>query len=166
MKDLAADESLSEEARDSARKALDVLVSSQLLEIEQAAALKKLEVDAQFAQRQAQVERKSKDASVQELEAEAQYIRRQAEAEQMKAEAERLKARADIETEAQGQRSKDRSAAIIKLDAEADAEMTEWLGRHRLLRHAEAIARVAGPDAAPSDPVSLRALVFCGGVLL
>ena len=44
MKDLAADESLSEEARDSARKALEVLVSSQLLDIEQAAALKKLDL--------------------------------------------------------------------------------------------------------------------------
>ena len=41
MKDLAADESLSEEARDSAKKALEVMVSSQLLDIEQAAALKK-----------------------------------------------------------------------------------------------------------------------------
>ena len=27
----------------------------------------------------------------------------------------------------------------------------KWLGRHRLSRHAEAIARVAGLDAAPSD---------------
>ena len=46
MKDLAIDESLSEEARDSARKALEVLISSQLLDIEQAAALKKLESEA------------------------------------------------------------------------------------------------------------------------
>ena len=48
MKELAADESLSEEARESAKKALEVLVSSQLLDIEQAAALKKLESEARF----------------------------------------------------------------------------------------------------------------------
>ena len=46
MKELAADESLTEDARESAQKALEVLVSSQLLDIEQAAALKKLESEA------------------------------------------------------------------------------------------------------------------------
>ena len=29
--------------------------------------------------------------------------------------------------------------------------MTEWLGHHRLLRHAEAITAVTGSDATPSD---------------
>ena len=29
--------------------------------------------------------------------------------------------------------------------------MTGWLGRHRLLRHVEAITAVAGSDVAPSD---------------
>ena len=60
MKQLAADESLSEEARESAKKALEVLVSSQLLDIEQAAAhkkrageLKELESEAQFINQQA-----------------------------------------------------------------------------------------------------------------
>ena len=63
MKDFAVDESLSEEARDSARKALEVLVSSQLLDIEQAAALKKrtgalqeLESEALFVDQQARIE--------------------------------------------------------------------------------------------------------------
>ena len=67
MKDLAVDESLSEEARDSARKALDVLVSSQLLEIEQTAALKKLESEAQFVNQQAQIE-------LTKLQAEARFV--------------------------------------------------------------------------------------------
>ena len=63
MKELALDESLSEEARDSAKKALEVLVSSQLLDIEQAAALKKragalrdLESEALFVDQQARIE--------------------------------------------------------------------------------------------------------------
>ena len=62
MKELATDESLSEEARESAKKALEVLVSSQLLDIEQEAALKKragalkdLESEAQFINQQAQI---------------------------------------------------------------------------------------------------------------
>eukprot|EP01045_Picozoa_sp_COSAG04_P036548 COSAG04_NODE_8940_length_915_cov_1.063725_2_plen_138_part_00 len=70
MKELAVDESLSEEARDSARKALDALVSSQLLEIEQSAALKKLESEAQFANQQAQIEH---DAALAKLQAEANF---------------------------------------------------------------------------------------------
>ena len=48
MKQLVVDESLSEEARESAKKAMEVLVSSQLFDIEQAAALKKVESEAQF----------------------------------------------------------------------------------------------------------------------
>ena len=52
MKGHAADESLSEETRESAQKALDALVLSQAevikLESEQDAALKKLELEAQF----------------------------------------------------------------------------------------------------------------------
>ena len=43
MKERAADESLSEETREYAKKAVEVLVSSELLDIEQAAALKKLD---------------------------------------------------------------------------------------------------------------------------
>ena len=93
MKGHAADESLSEETRESAQKALDVLVSSQAevikLESEQNAALKKLELEAQF----------------------------------------------------------DQASLVQKLEA----GMAEWLGQQRLSRHAETIARVAGPDAAPSD---------------
>ena len=56
MKGHAADESLSEETRESAQKALDVLVSSQAevikLESEQNAVLKKRELEAQFKLKQ------------------------------------------------------------------------------------------------------------------
>ena len=76
MKELAVDENLSEEARASARKALEVLVSSQLLDIEQDTALKKLESEAKFASRQAQIEHTAAleaetQADVYKLEAEA-----------------------------------------------------------------------------------------------
>ena len=56
MKGHAADESLSEETRESAQKALDALVSSQAdvikLESEQNAVLKKRELEAQFKLKQ------------------------------------------------------------------------------------------------------------------
>ena len=126
MKDLAADESLSEEARDSAKKALEVLVSSQLLDIEQAAALKKLESEALFVDQQAQIENRK-------LEAEAL------------AEVQRM------ELEAQAKRKKAATERLQKLEAGIEEEMLEWLERHRLSRHADAIARAAGRDAAPGD---------------
>ncbi len=53
MRELAADESVSEEARESAKKAFEVLMSSQLLDIEQAAALKKIESEANFERKTA-----------------------------------------------------------------------------------------------------------------
>ena len=62
MQELAADESLSEDARDSARKALEVLVSSQLLDIEQAAALKKLESEALLMDQQDRIENQKLEA--------------------------------------------------------------------------------------------------------
>ena len=71
MKEFALDESLSEEARDSARKGLEVLVSSQLLDIERTAALKKLEADALAESKTAEVE-------IKKLEAEAQSKRKKA----------------------------------------------------------------------------------------
>ena len=67
MKELAVDESLSEDARESARKAVEVLVASQLLDIEQTAALKKLESEAQFVNQQAQIEQ---TAALKKLESE------------------------------------------------------------------------------------------------
>ena len=134
MKELAVDESLSEEARDSARKALEVLVSSQLLDIEQAAALKKLESEAQFADQQTQVALRKLDSEAQFMEAQAERIRRQAAAE-------RTKAKADAE----GERMKAREEAEAEEEAEVEAQMAEWLGRHRLRRHTETITRVAGP---------------------
>ena len=116
MKERAVDESLGEEARESAKRALGVLVSSELLDIEQAAALKK------------------RSAALKDIESEAEFERLKAKAE---AQAERLKAR----DEAEGQQ-----------EAAAEAEMVEWLGRHRLRRHADTIARVAGP----CEPTSTR----------
>ena len=130
MKERAMDESLSEEARESAKRALDVLVSSELLDIEQTTALKRLESETRFMRQKAQAERE------------------QAEAE---SETERKKAEAAAEAE----RKKDRSAARVQvtmeLEAGVEAEMLEWLKRHRLPRHADTIARVAGLDAAPCD---------------
>eukprot|EP01045_Picozoa_sp_COSAG04_P010413 COSAG04_NODE_637_length_11700_cov_478.131885_7_plen_365_part_00 len=79
LKELATDESLSEEARASAQKALEVLVSSQLVDIERIAALKKrdgaleeLESEAQFAKQQSRIEQKAAlDAALLKREAEA-----------------------------------------------------------------------------------------------
>ena len=96
IKELAADESLSEETRESAQQALDKMASTQI---------------ARAAQED------GRSSTLQELEAETRFERRKAEAE---AEAERSK-------------------------------LDQWLLRHRLTRHAEAFARVAGTDAAPSD---------------
>ena len=76
MKQLAADESLSEEARESAKKALEVLVSSELVEIEQVAArkkrvgeLKQLEFEAHFVNQQAQIEH---DSALRKLEGDSE----------------------------------------------------------------------------------------------
>ena len=122
MKELAADESLSEDARESARKALEVLVSSQLLDIEQTAALKKLDAEAQFGDQQVRISERAlvseRDATLRKLEADSQFQQ-------------------------------------TKAEIEAKAEMTQWLGRHRLSRHAETFASAAGSDAAPSDLVFL-----------
>ena len=145
MKELAVDESLSEEARDSARKALEVLVSSQLHDIEQTAALKKragalkdLESEALFADQQAQIENRRLEAAAlaeaTKVEAEAQSKRKKLEAE---AQAKTLLQIAELES----------SAAAEGLSE----ELTEWLKRHRLQKCAADIARIAGADIAPSD---------------
>ena len=57
--------------------ALEVLVSSQLLDIEQTAALKKLEAEAMFGDQQAQIER---DSTLRKLDAETEFEQRKAEA--------------------------------------------------------------------------------------
>ena len=126
MKDLAVDESLSEEARDSARKALEVLVSSQLLDIEQTAALKKLESEV-MAKAQAA------EAEVKGLVAEAQSKRKKVEAKKMLQEAEHL----ELSQSAQGL-SKEIPSEWIS------GEMAEWLSRHRLESCATDLARIAG----------------------
>ena len=126
MKDLAIDESLSEEARDSAKKALEVLVSSQLLDIEQAAALKKLESEADFVHQQAQIEAlakaKAAEVEVKEMVAEAQSTRDKADAKKL------LQAAQDL---------------VVSDD------MMDWLGQHRLQQCAADLARIAGPYAQP-----------------
>ena len=128
MKELAIDESLSEEARDSARKALEVLVSSQLLDIEQTAALKKLESEALFIEQQARIEAL---AEVKKLQAAAQSKRDKAEATKM------LHAARVVEQTAEG------------LSGEGLSDgMMEWLGQHRLHQCAADLARIAGAYAA------------------
>ena len=138
MKDLAVDESLSEEARDSARKALEVLVSAQLLDIEQAATLKKLESEADFVHQQAQIEALAESKmEIKKLEAEAQLKRQRAEA------------------------KKTLQAAQAVSD-----DMMEWLGQHRLQECAADLARIAGACAQPPSRSPLRTcLSNCCAVL-
>ena len=139
MKDLAADESLSEEARDSARKALEVLVSSQLLDIEQAAALKKrtsalkeLESEADFVNQQARIEAL---AEIKKLEAEAQLKRQRAEAKKM------VQAAQDFE----------QTVHVVS------DEMMEWLQQHRLQECAADLSRIAGAYAHEREACLSRA---------
>ena len=120
MKDLAVDESLSEEARDSARKALEVLVSSQLLDMEQAAALKK------------------RASAWKELESEAEFVHQQARIEA-------LAATRKLEAEAQSKRENvDAQKKLQEMPEWLSEEMVAWLGQHRLQSCATDIARIAG----------------------
>ena len=128
MKDLAVDESLSEEARDSARKALEVLVSSQLLDIEQAAAIKKLESEALLVDQQDRIEN-------QKLEAKAL-------AEAKKVEVESLAEIKKLEAEAQLKRQRSEAKKMLVSD-----DMVEWLQQHRLQECAADLARIAGAYA-------------------
>ena len=66
MKELAVDESLSGEARESAKKAVEVLTSSRLLEIEQTAALKKQKVELKKLESQGQFKRKKLEVEARE----------------------------------------------------------------------------------------------------
>ena len=106
LKELAGDESLSEEARDAAMKALEAIAVSELAEIEQAAAMKKLESDRNLALKKLEFEltemesgqkkraaelmdtESQQSASLKKLESEAQFIDEQSLKEQKKAEAE------------------------------------------------------------------------------
>ena len=109
-------------------------MSSELVEIEQAAArkkrageLKELESEVQFADQQAQIER---DAALRKTEGEAD-----AEVKRLKAEAEaelkKLEAEATAKTK-------------VKIKAETMKEMTDWLERHRLHDFVADVARIAG----------------------
>eukprot|EP01045_Picozoa_sp_COSAG04_P000517 COSAG04_NODE_12_length_42844_cov_6.769213_21_plen_1150_part_00 len=169
MKELAADESLSEDARESAKKALEVLVSSQLADIEQTASRKKragtlkdLESDARFANQQAQIEQNAalekEEAEVKTLVAQAELRRKRQEAESKNLEAE---AQADLFMDEQQQHALQKLQAKAKLmDQKAQAcqqlesvtkgvseEMTEWLAANRLQEYAAHMALVAGSYA-------------------
>ena len=141
MKQLAVDETLSEEARESAKKALEVLVSSQLFDIEQVAALKKVESEAQFAHQQAQIER---DAAVRKLEGEARATEAEAEATIKKAEADLKK----LEAEAAG-----------KTVVESKKEMVEWLRSNRLHDYATDVTRIAGECVASMPWLGMACLL-------
>ena len=123
MKEITADESLSEEARDSAKKALEVLVSSQLLAIEQTAALKKLESEAMAEAKKVEVEALAKGKT--------------AEATSLLALAKGKAAEAALMLQAAEIKEK-------RVEATLSEEMAEWLGRHRLNSCATDVARIAG----------------------
>ena len=140
MKELAADESLSEEARDSAKKALEVLVSSQLLDIEQTAALKKLESDALGEAHKVRVAALAKAKT-----AEATAMLQAAEIKEM-------------EAEAQSKRKKADAKKMLQAAEGLGDGMMEWLGQHRLQQCAADMVRIAGAYARPHR-LSLRILV-------
>ena len=115
MKQLAADETLSEEARESAKKALEVLVSSELVEIEQAAA------------------RRKRAGELKELESESQFALHKLKAEDA-AEAETIDQKALAASEKQDQ----------EILAASQKEMQEWLRGRRLQDYAADVTRIAG----------------------
>ena len=86
------------------------------LELEQSATLKKLASGSLFEQNK---------------------VKAELEAERRKAANEQQKARAEAGIE----RRKATTEWLQELDAGAEAEMIEWLGRHRLSRHMDTIAR-------------------------
>ena len=122
MKQLVADESLSEEARESAKKALEVLVSSQLLDIEQAAAHKK------------------RAGELKELESEAQFTKAEAEASIRQTEADLKK----VEAESEGKAAVDNMKEDQETLAASKKEMKEWLRSHRLQDYAADVTRIGG----------------------
>ena len=134
MKDLAADESLSEDARETAKKAFEVLLSSQLLDIEQTAALKKLESEAQFVNQQARIELEKQQAEAQVKEQKALFVAQQRSAALQKLQAEaqfmdqKAQAREQLESATKG----------------VSEEMTERLATNRLQDYAAHMALIAG----------------------
>ena len=155
LKELAGDESLSEEARDTAMKALEALVASQLQEIEQTAAVKKLESEQKKRsaalkdmESEAQFIESEQSVVLEKMESEVQFINQQAFVEQKKskaeADAQRRKTTTDRDAERRMAAAERRQKLQAEIEEEVEAEMAEWLGRHRLSRHAEAIADVVG----------------------
>eukprot|EP01045_Picozoa_sp_COSAG04_P014993 COSAG04_NODE_1158_length_8038_cov_2.977201_2_plen_423_part_00 len=152
MKDLAIDESLSEEARESAKKALEVLVSSQLLDIEQTAALKKrasalkeLESEAEFVDQQARIEAL---ATVKKVEVEALAKAKTAEANAMLQAATQAAEIREMEAEAQFKRLQADAKKLLHAPDGLCDDMMEWLERNRLQHCAADMARIAGAYAA------------------
>eukprot|EP01045_Picozoa_sp_COSAG04_P005276 COSAG04_NODE_242_length_19007_cov_3.089433_8_plen_1575_part_00 len=166
LKELAGDESLSEEARDSAMKALEVLVASQLAEIEREAAAKTRDAEL----KELESEQKKRAVALMDMESEVQFVESEQSVaiqklqsasrfEQTKAQAEaeaqlnKTKAEAEVErnqadAEARVQRNvairKKASERLQKQEADIEEELMGWLESHRLLRHADTIVGVAG----------------------
>ena len=141
MKEFALDESLSEEARDSARKGLEVLVSSQLLDIEQAAELKKLQSEAMAEAHKVEVaalaKAKTAEATIKLQAAEMKEMEAEAAAEVKRMEAEATAEATKMETEAQSKRKKANATGLSE-------DMMGWLQRNRLQQCATDLARIAG----------------------
>eukprot|EP01045_Picozoa_sp_COSAG04_P003609 COSAG04_NODE_148_length_22826_cov_11.360026_4_plen_2104_part_00 len=140
LKELAGDESLSEEARDTAMKALEAIVASQLVEIEQEAAVKQLESE--------------QNAALKKLESEALFIDQQARiealAEAKKVEVESLAVVKKLEAEAQSKRDEAGAKTLLHAPDGLCDDMMGWLGQHRLQQCAADMARIAGACAATS----------------
>ena len=126
MKERAADESLSEEVRESAKKALEVLVSSELLDIEQAAAVKKRAAELKDLESE-------QSSALKKRQVETEFITAKLEADKKSLMAS-LQASSFEETKQTMQETMQQTAK----------ETAEWLGRHRLSRYAEDILTVAG----------------------
>eukprot|EP01045_Picozoa_sp_COSAG04_P010945 COSAG04_NODE_689_length_11142_cov_6.664041_4_plen_1132_part_00 len=174
LKELSADESLSEETRASAQKALEVLVSSQLVDIEQTAALKKragvlkeLESEAQFVNQQAQIEysaalEKQKAESLAEVHkleeegmAQVKKLETQAEIKLKRQEAEDKNLEADTHVSQAALQKLQAKAKLMDQKAQAcqqlesstkgvSEEMTEWLVVNRLQDYAAHMTLIAG----------------------
>ena len=103
------------------------------LDIEQAAALKKLESEANFANQQDRIEQ---SAALEKQEAEI----------------------TKLEAEAQSKRKKADTMKMLEAAEEPGEKMMEWLGQHRLQHCAADIRRIAGACAATSLQCAVESL--------
>ena len=130
-----------------------------MFDIEQAAALKKLQSEAQFVSQQIQIEQ---NVALEKQQSEAQFSlsKEEAEVKTLVAQAELRRKRQDVETEADLFMDEQEHAALQKLQAKAkrmdqlesaikgvSEEMTEWLAANRLQDYAAHMALIAGSYA-------------------